>query len=87
MARDYSNSIRQLTQARENCVTAIAGWEKASENDKADRSDTIASARRDMASYDCQLADLAKKQAEEAAADAAKAKPAKTDKPADPSNK
>lgn len=49
--------IQQLLEARNNCVKTIAAMEKASNEDGADRSGSIASIRRDLASYEKQLKD------------------------------
>lgn len=65
----FTDTIRQLNQARENALKAIAEKEAATLKDNADRSPVIASIRRDLSSFDRQLEEVTKKQeAEEAAA-------------------
>ncbi len=57
---DYATQIRQLTDARTGCETTIKSLEAASLKDGADRSNSLALLRRDMASYDRQLAGIEK---------------------------
>ena len=59
MASDFSVHIKQLTAAKEGCVASIAALEKASDTDGADRSISLALLRRDLGSYENQLAKMA----------------------------
>lgn len=55
---DYSTQIRQLSEARRDTLKAIADLGAASAKDGADRSNSIAYLRRDVASFDRQLAGI-----------------------------
>ena len=53
------STIEQLQQAKAGAEKTIKDLEAASKVDKADRSVTVATLRRDIARYDAQIAKLA----------------------------
>lgn len=55
---DYSNQIRQLSEARRDTLKAIADMEAASAKDSVDRGHSLALLRRDVVSYNQQLAEI-----------------------------
>lgn len=50
--------LKQLAEAKQGCLKAIEGIEKASASDGIDRSASVKSLQRDIASYDAQAAKL-----------------------------
>ena len=67
MPLDYSHQKKQLAQARQNCLDTIENLESADKKDGAPhRAGSIASIKRDLASYDRQLAEIDAKEAADA---------------------
>ena len=63
MLLDYSHQKKQLAQARQNCIDTIENLESADKKDGAPhRAGSIASIKRDLASYDRQLSEIAAKE-------------------------
>ena len=65
MPTDYTHKIAEITHAVENCKKAIAHHEDAAKQDGHARTGAIESIRRDLDSYEYQLAQITAKQESE----------------------